>query len=143
MCQSPKRPGPLASQTLPDWESRREYGFRGSTIISSVIVSQFAGIAAVMLWAGVLPFAASWMLDGIVQVLRHNGLKLFWMALGFTIVVAGAGYLARQYGLGASDVSAASISAMSSLAQTFLIFTIPISLIAFIGRTIKLMRKTR
>ena len=108
-----------------------------------MIVSQFAGIAAVMLWAGILPFVASWMLDGIVQVLRRNGLKMFWMALAFTIVVAVAGYLARQYGLGASDVSAASISAMSSLAQTFLMFTIPISLMAFVGRTIKLMRKSR
>lgn len=96
-----------------------------------------------MLWAGILPFVASRMLDGVVQVIRHNGLKLFWVALGFIIVVAGVGYLARQYGLGASDVSVASISAMSSLAQTFLMFTIPISLIAFMARTIKLMRKSR
>lgn len=96
-----------------------------------------------MLWAGILPFVASWMLDGVVQVLRHNGLKLFGMALGFTVLVAGAGYLARQYGLRASDVSAASISAMTSLAQTFLMFTIPISLVAFVTRTIKLLRKSR
>ncbi|WP_166788144.1 hypothetical protein [Cryobacterium glaciale] len=113
------------------------------TIISSIIVSQFAGVAAVMLWAGILPFVASWLLDGVVQVIRHNGLKLFWMALGFTVVVAGAGYFVRQYGLGASDVSAESISVMNSLAKTFLMFTIPISLIAFIMRTIKLLRKSR
>jgi len=110
-------------------------------MLSSMIVSQFAGIAAVMLWGGILPFVASWLLDGVVQVLRNNGLKLFWMALGFTILVAGAGYFARQYGLGAADISAASISAMSSLAQTCLLFTIPLALILFAGRTIKLMRK--
>ncbi|TFD91221.1 hypothetical protein [Cryobacterium serini] len=95
------------------------------------------------LWAGILPFVASWPLDGIVQVFRHNGLKLFEMALGFPVLVAGAGYVAQQYGMGASDVPTASIVRMTSLAQTFFMFTIPLSLIGFGASTIKLLISSR
>ena len=108
-----------------------------------MIASQFAGVAAVKLWAGILPFVASWLLDGIVQVFRHNGLKLFWMALGFNVLVAGVGYVAQQYGMSASNVPTASIASMTSLAQTFLMFTIPLALIGFGARTIKLLVKSR
>ncbi|SEN30114.1 hypothetical protein [Cryobacterium luteum] len=112
-------------------------------MISSMIVSQVAGIAAVMLWAGILPFAASWMLDGVVQIFRGNGLKLFFMGLGFAVLVAGTGYFARQYGLDASDAPASSIEGLNSLAQTILTFTVPLALIAFAARTIKLLLKSR
>lgn len=108
-----------------------------------MIVSQFAEVAAVMLWAGILPFAASWLLDGVVQILRHNGLKLFWMALAFTILVAGAGYLAQQYKLSAFDVPAESAAATDPLAPMILSFSIPLALILFAARTIKLLRKSR
>jgi hypothetical protein len=108
-----------------------------------MIVSQFAGMAAVMLWAGILPFVASWMLDGIVQLFRNNGLKLLLMALCFTGLVAVAGYFAQQYGLSASSVPPESTATMNTMAQTVLKFTIPLALFAFAARTIKLLINSR
>ena len=96
-----------------------------------------------MLWAGILPFVASWLLDGVLQVLRSNGLKLFWMALGFSVLVAVTGYFSQQYALNASNVPAESTAAMNSLAQTILRFTIPVALIAFTARTIRLLIRSR
>ena len=112
-------------------------------MIGPMIASQFAGMTAVMLWAGIFPFVASWLLDGIIQIFRHNGLKLFWMAAGVTVLVAVAGFGAQQYGLSASDVPVSTIESRTSLAQTVLMFTIPLALIGFGSRTTKLLLKSR
>ena len=114
-----------------------------SNVVTDAITSQFAAIGGVMLLAGILPFAASWMLDGIVQVFRRNGLKLFLMGFGFTVLVGGVGYFALVYGLGVQGLPFDSMSSMKTLAQTILTFTIPLAVIAFVIRTIKLLVKSR
>jgi hypothetical protein len=43
-----------------------------------------------------LPFAASFLLDGIVQLLRGDGPKLFLGSLGLVVLLAGAGYALWQ-----------------------------------------------
>ncbi|TFD50268.1 hypothetical protein E3T55_10215 [Cryobacterium frigoriphilum] len=114
-----------------------------SNVVTDTLTSQFAAIGGVMLLAGILPFVASWMLDGVVQLLRRNGPKLFLMGLGFTVLAGGGGYFALQYGLGIQGVPVDSTSAMKTLAQTILMFTIPLALIAFVIRTVKRLVKSR
>jgi hypothetical protein len=38
--------------------------------------------------AGLLPVVAAYVLDGVVQVLRSNGLRFFFMAIGMSVVIA-------------------------------------------------------
>ncbi|TFD10921.1 hypothetical protein E3T35_09980 [Cryobacterium sp. TMT1-2-2] len=107
------------------------------SIITAALTSQLAAMAAVLVLAGILPFVASLFLDGVVQVLRSNGLKVFGIALALTLLVAGAGFFVLQYGLSVPGIPANSTSAMNSLAQTILTFTFPLALVAFVVRTIK------
>ena len=109
-----------------------------SNVVTDVFTSQLAAVGGVLVLAGILPFIASWMLDGVVQVLRSNGLKLFLMGTGFTVLVAAAGIFVLQYGLNVTGDSEPT-AAVASLAQTILMFTLPLALIAFAIRTIKLL----
>jgi hypothetical protein len=108
-----------------------------SSIIDPALMSQLAAMAAVFVLAGLLPFVASLLLDGVVQVLRSNGLKVFGVALALTLLVAGLGYCILQVGLGIPGIPADSTSGMNSLAQGILMVSIPLAFVAFVARTVK------
>ena len=90
-----------------------------------------------------LPFIASFILDGVVQVLRSNGLKFFLAALGLTGVFALAGYLLWQYGINNPPLPSSTLESMGTMAQMLLTFSTVLALAAFVSRTAKLLWKTR
>lgn len=93
--------------------------------------------------AGLLPIVAGFILDGVVQVLRSNGLRFFFLAVGLTVVVAGAGYIIFQFGSAGPMMTAAHEASLYEFGRLFLTFSIPLGLLAFLIRTAKLLFKSR
>jgi hypothetical protein len=54
----------------------------------SLLIVAYGGIWVL---TGLLPFVATFLFDGVVQLLRHNGPRYFFFALGMTVVVASLG----------------------------------------------------
>lgn len=102
----------------------------------SLLVVAYGGIFVL---AGLLPFVATFLLDGVVQVLRHNGLRYFFLALGMTVVVAVVGVLIYQYGISSPEMTSANLASVTMLGGMFLTFSIPLALFAFLIRTGKLL----
>ncbi|TFB99512.1 MULTISPECIES: hypothetical protein [unclassified Cryobacterium] len=96
-----------------------------------------------MLMTVALPFVASYLLDGIVQVLRNNGLKLFLAALAMSVVVAFGGYLLWQYGVSNPPVTPETLASMGMVAQMLATYSTALALFAFVIRTVSLLWKTR
>ena len=90
-----------------------------------------------------LPFIASFILDGFVQVLRSSGLKFFLAALALTGIFALAGYLLWQYGINNPPLPSSTLESMGTMAQMLLTFSTVLALAAFVSRTAKLLWKTR
>jgi hypothetical protein len=90
-----------------------------------------------------LPFVASYLLDGVVQVLRNNGLKLFLGAVGMTVLVALVGYLFWRYGSTNASLAPSTLESMGTMAQMLLTFSTGLALIAFVSRTARLLWKSR
>ncbi|TFC84040.1 hypothetical protein E3T28_03680 [Cryobacterium sinapicolor] len=97
----------------------------------------------IMVMTVFLPFVASFLLDGVVQVLRGNGLKFFLAALGLTVLFALAGYLLWQYGINNPPLPSSTLVSMGTMAQMLLAFSTALALVAFVSRTAKLLWKTR
>ncbi|TFD70519.1 hypothetical protein [Cryobacterium fucosi] len=87
-----------------------------------------------------LPFVASFILDGIVQLLRGRGPKLFVLALFFSAVLAGGGYLLWKFGTGNPTVTAPTLTSMATVATYLLTISIVLALIGFVARSVKLLR---
>ncbi|TFC33161.1 hypothetical protein E3O55_04175 [Cryobacterium sp. MDB1-18-2] len=89
------------------------------------------------------PFMASFILDGIVQLLRGNGLKLFVLALVFTAVVAGGSFALWKFGTGNPTVTAGTLESMAVVTQYLLTFSIVFALGGFAVRMVKLLSRAR
>ena len=110
----------------------------------------YAGIALLVvahfgmfMLAGLLPVVAAYVLDGVVQVLRSNGLRFFFLAIGMSVVIAGTGYFVFQYGSTSSLMTSAARASLMQLGGVFLTFAIPLGILAFLIRTAKLLLKSR
>jgi hypothetical protein len=90
-----------------------------------------------------LPFVASYLLDGVVQVLRNNGLKLFLGAAGLTALVALVGCLFWMYGSSNAFLAPSSLESLGTMAQMLLLISTSLALIAFVSRTSRLLWKSR
>lgn len=95
---------------------------------------------AVVVLAALLPFIAVYHLDGIVQIVRGNGVKALISAFVLSVVVGVIGFVVLQYASGQPEITPATMSSMNSLATYFLAFSVPLAVILFIGRTVKLLR---
>lgn len=86
-----------------------------------------------------LPFVAVLVLDGIVSLFRHRGVKWLVGGIVMTVIVAGAGYALWRVGIDQVLLSAnGAAAALGSrdLIRTMLIFTVPTALFMFAVRTI-------
>jgi uncharacterized membrane protein len=106
----------------------------------SLLIVAYGGVFVL---TGLLPFVATFLFDGVVQLLRHNGLRYFFWALGATIVVAALGYFLYQYGTNSSAITPASLASLTVLGSLLLTFSIPLGVIAFFIRTGKLLLRKR
>ena len=114
-----------------------------SNEVLSGISLLFVAYGGMFVLAGLLPFVATFLLDGVVQVLRSNGLRYFFLALGMTVVVAVVGYIIYQYGINSPAMTSANLASVTRVGGIFLTFSIPLALIAFLIRTGKLLFKSR
>ena len=103
----------------------------------------FAAYGGIIAMTVCLPFVASFILDGVVQVLRSNGLKVLLAALGLTVLFALGGYLLWQYGINNPPLPSSTLESMGTMAQMLLTFSTVLALAAFVSRTVKLLWKTR
>jgi hypothetical protein len=106
----------------------------------SLLVVAYGGMFVL---AGLLPIVAAFVLDGVVQVLRNNGLRYFFLAVGLTVVVAGVGCVIYQYGSSSTMMTAADQASVAHTGGLFLTFSIPLALFAFLIRTAKLLFRSR
>ncbi|MGO4690599.1 hypothetical protein [Glaciibacter sp. 2TAF33] len=106
----------------------------------SLLIVAYGGIFVL---TGLLPFVATFLFDGVVQLLRHNGLRYFLLALGITVVVAAFGLLLYQYGISSPAVTSVSLASLTILGGWFLTFSVPLAVIAFLFRTGKLLLRNR
>ena len=91
----------------------------------------------------VVPFAASFLLDGIVRILRGDGPKLFLGVLALVVVLAVGGYGLWQFGI--SDPGAAPEGPVLSgpVVLYLLAGSTVLALVGFVLRTVKLLRNAR
>ena len=106
----------------------------------SLLIVAYGGMFVL---AVLLPFVATFLLDGVVQVLRHNGMRYFFLALGLTAAVAGVGYFIYQTGINGPAMTSANLASITMVGGFFLTFSIPLALIAFLIRTGKLLLRNR
>jgi hypothetical protein len=104
------------------------------------LLAAYGGIIVMTVF---LPFIASFILDGVVQVLRSNGLKVLLAALGLTVAFALAGYLLWRYGINNPPLASSTLESMGTMAQMLLTFSTALALAAFVSRTAKLLWKAR
>ena len=97
--------------------------------------------AAVFVLAGVLPVAGGFIIDGVVHVLCGSGLRYFLTAVAASVLVGLGGYAALNYGMGLPLLPETASMGASGLGQTFLSFSIPLSLLACLLRTVRYMTK--
>lgn len=90
-----------------------------------------------------LPFAASFLLDGIVQLLRGDGPKLFLGSLGLVVLLAGAGYALWQFGAGYPGVEMERPALMVAVALYLVAVSTVLALIGFVLRTVRLLQNAR
>ena len=90
-----------------------------------------------------VPFAASFLLDGIVRILRGDGPKLFRRTLALVVVLAGGGYLLWWFGSSYSGVDAGRQPLMVTIALSLLALSTVLALVGFAVRTVKLLRNAR
>jgi len=90
-----------------------------------------------------LPFAASFLLDGIVQILRGDGPKVFQVALARVVVLAVGGYLLWRLGNSYAGVDAGRQPLMVTIALSLLLLSTVLALVGFVVRTVKLLRNAR
>jgi hypothetical protein len=107
---------------------------------TSALVVAYGGMFVL---AGLLPIVAGFILDGVVQVLRSNGLRFFFLAVGLTVVVAGVGYVISQFGSHGATMTVANQVSLNEVGRLFLTFSIPLGLFAFLVRTVKLLFRSR
>jgi hypothetical protein len=91
--------------------------------------------------AGILlPFSASFILDGIVNQVRGHGPKLLIAASGATVVIAAAFAVVWQIGVAEANATIATrgtdVGTLTDSLNAFLLFTIPIALLVFGGRMV-------
>ncbi|TFD19925.1 hypothetical protein [Cryobacterium sp. TMT2-23] len=90
-----------------------------------------------------LPFVASFLLDGLVQIARGNGPKMFLAAFAMTAVFAGGGYALWRIGTGNPLVTSVTLAGMLTVAQYLLTISTVLASLGFVSRTAKLLWKTR
>ncbi|MFC5930355.1 hypothetical protein D6T64_15995 [Cryobacterium melibiosiphilum] len=104
------------------------------------LVPVFAAYGAVFILAGLLPFILAFHLDGIVQIVRGNGFKALIAAFVLSVVIAAAGYFVLVWASAQATVTPGTVASLNTVASYFLFFSVPLALIAFIARTVKLVR---
>ncbi|TFC59574.1 hypothetical protein E3O62_09265 [Cryobacterium sp. TMT2-15-1] len=90
-----------------------------------------------------LPFAVSFLLDGIVQILRGDGPQVFRSALALVVFFAGGGYLLWQSGISYAGADQEGPALMGTVALALLAFSTVMALVGFVVRTVKLLRNAR
>jgi hypothetical protein len=90
-----------------------------------------------------LPFAASFLLDGIVRILRGDGPKLFLRALALVVVLAVGGYGLWRFGLSDPGAAPEGPALMGPAALYLLAGSTALALVGFVLRTVKLLRNAR
>ena len=103
------------------------------------IGAQVVAYVGIVMGSVAMPFAASFLLDGIVQLLRGNGPKLFVLAFAFTAVLSGGGYALRQFGAGNPTAAPAMEALMFTVAKYLITFSTVLALVGFGSRTVKLL----
>jgi hypothetical protein len=86
-------------------------------------------------------FMASFILDGIVELLRGKGPKRFVLAFVLTAVLAGGGYALWRFGTGNPTVTAGTLESMAVVTQYLLTFSIVFALVGFAVRMVKLLSR--
>jgi hypothetical protein len=107
------------------------------------IAPLFIVYGATFLLAGVLPFVAGFLPDGIVQIMRGRGPKFFLASAAMPAGVAVIGWVGFQWGMGQAALAPSASSSASVLTKYFLPFSIPMSLLTFVIRTVQLLMKDR
>jgi hypothetical protein len=107
------------------------------------LAALFAACAGILVMTVCLPFVASYLLDGIVQVLRNNGLKLFLGAAGMTVLVAFVALLLWHFGSNNPPLAPSTLELMGTVARMLLTFSTALALLAFAIRTASLLWKSR
>lgn len=102
----------------------------------SLLIAAYIGM---FMLAGLLPIVAGFLLDGVVQVLRSNGLRYLLIALGMTVAVALVGYFIHQYGMTSAAMTATNRESVTKFGAMFLTFSIPLAVLAFLFRTVDLL----
>ncbi|TFC36231.1 hypothetical protein [Cryobacterium sp. TMT2-42-4] len=114
---------------------------------SEDVLAGFSGLlvayCGILVGTVFLPFVASFLLDGIVQILRGNGPKMLLGAFSISAVLAGIGYVLWHIGTENPSVTLVTLGSMSTVAQYLLTFSTALALLAFLSRTAKLLWKTR
>lgn len=90
-----------------------------------------------------LPFAASFLLDGIVRILRGDGPKLFLRVLALVVVLAVGGYSLWQFGISYPRVDLEGPALSGSVALYLVAVATVLALVGFVLRTVKLLRRAR
>ena len=90
-----------------------------------------------------VPFAASFLLDGIVQILRGDGPRVFKGALALVVLLAVGGYLLWLVGNSYPGVASEGPAFLGMVALVLLAASTVLALAGFVLRTVKLLRNAR
>lgn len=102
---------------------------------ASFFAGLMAAVASVVVIAVLLPFFATFVLDGLVLLARGKGSRGLLVAIAIVIAVAGIGYLLLAFSReGASSSSSSSSSVFESAAAFLLPWSIAAALLAFVVR---------
>jgi hypothetical protein len=104
----------------------------------STILTAYAGVIILVV---LLPFVATFILDGVVLVFRGRGLKPLMLGVAFTILVTILGLVAVSYGQAEAGPTPGTAAGMESMTRMLLPFSIGLALLAFVSRTVSTVLK--
>lgn len=103
-------------------------------------------LIAMLILAIVFPFVASYLLDGVLTVLRRGGVKALLKSIALTAVVGGIGYAFWKTGAnaGAGDTTMEEYAeTMRGVIRSTLQFTVPLALLGFAFRAARTLLQDR